>query len=434
MQQRIAIIAGYRSAMGKAGGVFQNLSAQYLGSSLAKEVLNKSNLPSYLIDEVIIGNVSQPADAANIAKVIASQAGVSENVSAFTVHRNCASGLEAFTSASYRLRNHDAQLILAGGVESMSNIPLLYNKKFTKFFTNLAKNKTIFAKLKTLSQFRLSFLQPIIGLVQGLTDPLSGLIMGCTAENLARDFAISRAEQDEFALQSHQKAQKAIENNIFSQEIIDIFNLDAKNPQLISQDEGVRFNQTLTDLAKLKPYFEKNTGTVTVGNSSQITDGACFALLALEDKAKELVEKYNCQILGYITDFAYAGLDPSRMGLGPVFATKKLFDKTGLSLQDIDLFEINEAFSAQVLACVKAFASKSFCQEYFGLDCALGEINPQTLNINGGAIALGHPVGMSGARIVVHLLRSLKRLNKKRGLATLCIGGGQGGACIVEAN
>jgi len=432
MQKRIAVIAGYRSPMGRAGGVFKNLSAQYLGSCLAKEILNKSNLPISLIDEVIIGNVSQPADAANIAKVIASQAGISESVSAFTVHRNCASGLEAFTSATYRLKNNDAKIILAGGVESMSNIPLLYNKKFTQFFTNLAKNKTIFEKLKTFSQFRPSFLQPVIGLIQGLTDPLSGLIMGCTAENLARDFAISRVEQDEFALQSHQKAQKAIENNIFSQEIIDIFNLDVKNPQFINQDEGVRFNQTLADLAKLKPYFEKNTGTVTVGNSSQITDGACFALLALEDKAKELTKQYNCQILGYITDFAYAGLDPSRMGLGPVFATKKLFDKTGLSLQDIDLFEINEAFAVQVLACVKAFASKTFCQEHFGLADALGEINLQALNINGGAIALGHPVGMSGARIVVHLLHNLKRLNKKRGLASLCIGGGQGGACIVE--
>jgi acetyl-CoA acetyltransferase family protein len=258
--------------------------------------------------------------------------------------------------------------------------------------------------------------------------------MGCTAENLARDFAISRTQQDEFALQSHQKAQKAIENNIFCQEIIDIFNLDAENPKLINQDEGVRFDQTLAHLTALKPYFEKNTGTVTVGNSSQITDGACFALLALEDKAKEFVKQYNCKILGYITDFAYAGLDPSRMGLGPVFATKKLFDKTGLSLKDIDLFEINEAFSVQVLACIKAFASQSFCQEHFNLDFALGEINPELLNINGGAIALGHPVGMSGARIVVHLLHNLKRLNKKRGLATLCIGGGQGGACIVESH
>lgn len=434
MKQRIAVIAGYRSAMGKAGGVLQNLSAQHLGSCLAKEVIAKSNLPSSLIDEVIIGNVSQPAEAANIAKIIASQAGIPQHVPAFTVHRNCASGLEAFTSAIYRLKNHDAKLILAGGVESMSNIPLLYNKKFTNFFADLAKSKTAFDKFKTLLKFKPAFLQPIIGLMQGLTDPLSGLIMGCTAENIARDFAINRNEQDEFALQSHQKAQKAIENNIFSQEIIAIFNLNEQNPQLINQDEGVRFNQKLADLAKLKPYFEKNTGTVTVGNSSQITDGACFALLALEEQAKEFVKQYDCEILGYITDFAYAGLDPSKMGLGPVFSTKKLFDKTGLSLKDFDLIEINEAFSAQVLGCLKAFASANFCQEQLNLNSALGEIDPAILNVNGGAIALGHPVGMSGARIVVHLLRELKRRGKNRGLASLCVGGGQGGSCVVEVD
>lgn len=434
MKQRIAVIAGYRSAMGKAGGVLQNLSAQHLGSCLAKEVIAKSNLPSSLIDEVIIGNVSQPAEAANIAKIIASQAGIPQHVPAFTVHRNCASGLEAFTSAIYRLKNHDANLILAGGVESMSNIPLLYNKKFTNFFANLAKSKTAFDKFKALLKFKPAFLQPIIGLMQGLTDPLSGLIMGCTAENIARDFAINRNEQDEFALQSHQKAQKAIENNIFSQEIIAIFNLNEQNPQLINQDEGVRFNQKLADLAKLKPYFEKNTGTVTVGNSSQITDGACFALLALEEQAKEFAKQYDCEILGYITDFAYAGLDPSKMGLGPVFSTKKLFDKTGLSLKDFDLIEINEAFSAQVLGCLKAFASANFCQEQLNLNSALGEIDPAILNVNGGAIALGHPVGMSGARIVVHLLRELKRRGKNRGLASLCVGGGQGGSCVVEVD
>ena len=220
MKQRIAVIAGYRSAMGKAGGVLQNLSAQHLGSCLAKEVIAKSNLPSNLIDEVIIGNVSQPAEAANIAKIIASQAGVPQNVPAFTVHRNCASGLEAFTSSIYRLKNHDANLILAGGVESMSNIPLLYNKKFTNFFADLAKNKTALDKFKTLLKFRPSFLQPIIGLMQGLTDPLSGLIMGCTAENLARDFVINRNEQDEFALQSHQKLKKLSKTTFLAKKLL----------------------------------------------------------------------------------------------------------------------------------------------------------------------------------------------------------------------
>jgi len=432
MTKKIAIISASRSALGKAGGVFKNISAAYLGSAIAKQVISQAKIPSNIIDEVIVGNVSQPADTANIARVIAYQAGVPASTPAFTVHRNCASGLEAITSAIYRINSGDAKLILAGGVESMSNIPLIYNKKFTDFFANLIKSKTVAQKIATISKFRLNFLQPIVALTQGLTDPLSGLIMGCTAENLARDFAITREQQDEFALNSHRKAQQATEQGVFDNETSPVFNMDSQKSSIITADEGIRYNQQLGDLAKLKPYFEKNTGTVTVGNSSQITDGAGFLLLASTDFASELQQQYDCQILGYITDFAYAGLDPSRMGLGPVFATQKLLNKTSFTINDFDLIEINEAFAAQVIACTNAFASNAFCQKNFGLNKAIGEINPEILNVNGGAIALGHPVGMSGARIVIHLLHQLKATNKKRGLATLCIGGGQGGSCIVE--
>lgn len=223
-------------------------------------------------------------------------------------------------------------------------------------------------------------------------------------------------------------------NGVFKEEIIPIFNEDEKNSQIISEDEGVRKGQKIEDLQKLKPYFEKVAGTVTVGNSSQITDGAAFALLACESYAKKLQQEFGFDILGYLTDFAYAGLEPSRMGLGPVFAAKKLFDKTGLTIKDFDLFEINEAFSAQVLGCLRAFASADFCTKNFNLDHAIGEIDPEILNVNGGAIALGHPVGMSGARIIIHALRELKRRNKNRALVSLCIGGGQGGACVVESS
>ena len=433
MKERIAIIAGYRSPMGKAQGVFKNIHASDLGARLAKEVILRSKIPANLIDEAIIGNVAQPADTANIARVIAYKAGVDKSAPAYTVHRNCASGMEAFTSAMVRLNQEHAKLMLVGGVESMSNIPLLYGKKMTEFFANLSKAKTTLQKLKVLSSFRLSYLTPTIGLVQGLTDPISGLIMGCTAENVARDFHISRSEQDEFALRSHHKAHQAMINGIFKEEIIAIFNEDENNSQIISEDEGVRKGQKIEDLQKLKPYFEKVAGTVTVGNSSQITDGAAFALVAGESYAKKLQQQYDCEILGYLTDFAYAGLDPSRMGLGPVFAAKKLFDKTGFTIKDFDLFEINEAFGAQVLGCLKAFASASFAAQNFNLDRALGEIDPELLNVNGGAIALGHPVGMSGARILIHALRELKRRNKNRALVSLCIGGGQGGACVVES-
>lgn len=428
MKERIAIVSGFRSPMTKAGGALKNVSAHDLGARIVQEVVIRSKIDQNLIDEVIIGNVAQPAEAANIARVIAVKAGLPEHIPAFTVHRNCASGMEAMTSAMSKIQNGEAEVILAGGVESMSNIPLFFNKKMTNLFANLAKSKTFGQKFSTILKFRPNFLAPVVGLVQGLTDPISGLIMGCTAENVAKDFAISREEQDEFALRSHKLAELAINRGIFKEEIIPVFNNDEKNSLMIEEDEGVRKGQRIQDLEKLKPYFEKGTGTVTVGNSSQITDGAAFAVLMTESKAKEL----GLEVLGYIRNFAYAGLDPSRMGLGPVFATKKLFDKTKLTLKDIDLFEINEAFAAQVIGCVKAFASKEFCQKHFNMNEAMGEINYDILNVNGGGIALGHPVGMSGARIIIHTLRELKRRGKNRGLATLCIGGGQGGAVIVE--
>ncbi len=430
MKERIAIISGFRSPMGKAGGVLKNVTAHDLGAHIVKEVLIRSKVDPAKIDEVIIGNVAQPAEAANIARVIALKAGIPQNVPAYTVHRNCASGMEAMTSATSKILNNEAEIILAGGVESMSNIPLMFNKKMTGFFAALSKAKTVKQKLAVLASFRPGFLTPVVGLVQGLTDPISGLIMGCTAENVARDFAITREEQDQFALASHQKAEAAMAKGIFAEEIIPVFNNDEKNSLMIEEDEGVRKGQTIEALQRLKPFFEKVTGTVTVGNSSQVTDGAAFAILMRESKSKEL----GLTPLGYIRDFAYAGLDPSRMGLGPVFAAKKVFDKTGLALKDMELVEINEAFAAQVIGCQQAFASKEFAQEHFGLDDALGELDSETLNVNGGGVALGHPVGMSGARILIHLLRELKRRGKNRGLASLCIGGGQGGAVIVEVN
>ncbi len=429
MKERIAIIAGYRSPMGKAGGVLKNLTAHDLGARILREVVIRAKIDPEKIDEVIVGNVAQPAEAANIARVIALKAGLPEKIPAYTVHRNCASGMEAITSAALKILNGDAEIIVAGGVESMSNIPLFYNKKMTGLFEKLFKSKTLGEKLAALATFRFNYLAPVVGLVQGLTDPISGLIMGCTAENVAKDFSITREEQDEFALRSHKRAEAATAKGIFKEEIIPVFNGDEKNSKMVEEDEGIRKGQKIEDLAKLKPYFEKVTGTVTVGNSSQVTDGAAFAVVMRESKAKEL----GLEVLGYLSDFAYAGLDPSRMGLGPVFASKKVFDKSGLSLQDMELIEINEAFAAQVIGCARAFASDEFCQKHFGVN-ALGKIDENILNVNGGGVALGHPVGMSGTRIVIHLLRELKRRGKNRGLATLCVGGGQGGACLLEVN
>ena len=423
MKERIAIIDGLRSPIAKANGKLNDISADTLGAIITKELVLRNDLDYKQFDEVIMGNVAQPANAANIARVMAIRAGFPQSTPAYTVHRNCASGMQSISSAIEKINSNQGDLYLVGGMESMSNIPLLYSDEFRNLITKFTYSKSIAEKFKLLTTFRLGFLKPTIGLISGLTDPISGKIMGITAENLANEFKISRAEQDIYALNSHKKAQKAIEDGVFKDEIHPIM---TKNASMID-DDGVRFNQTIEALNKLNPIFEKVGGTVTAGNSSQVSDGACSLIVCTESKAKEL----NLEPLGFISDYSYAGLDAHRMGLGPVYATKKLFDKTGISLKDIDLIEINEAFAAQVIANLKAFASEDFCQKAFNSP-ALGKIDESILNVNGGAIALGHPVGMSGARIVLTALKELKRRNKNRALATLCIGGGQGAAFLLE--
>ena len=423
MKERIAIIDGLRSPIAKANGKLNDISADTLGSIITKELVLRNDLDYKQFDEIIMGNVAQPANAANIARVMAIRAGFPQSTPAYTVHRNCASGMQSISSAIEKINSNQGDLYLVGGMESMSNIPLLYSDAFRNLITKFTYSKSISEKFKLLTTFRLNFLKPTIGLISGLTDPISGKIMGITAENLANEFKISRAAQDEYALNSHKKAQKAIEAGIFKDEIHPIMTKNAS----ITNDDGVRFNQTIEALNKLNPIFEKVGGTVTAGNSSQVSDGACSLIVCTESKAKEL----NLEPLGFISDYSYAGLDAHRMGLGPVYATKKLFDKTGITLKDIDLIEINEAFAAQVIANLKAFASEEFCQKTFNSP-ALGEIDESILNVNGGAIALGHPVGMSGARIVLTALKELKRRDKNRALATLCIGGGQGAAFLLE--
>jgi len=282
-------------------------------------------------------------------------------------------------------------------------------------------------KIKTLLGFKPSFLKPIVGLMSGLTDPVSGLLMGSTAEVLAQDFGISREEQDAFALGSHQKAQVAKENGRFSKESMPVV-YDESTAKYLDFDDGIRPSQTIQKLAKLRAFFDRKNGTVTAGNSSQITDAAAGVLLMSESEAR----KRGIEPLGYLRDYAYAGLDPKRMGLGPVFATHKIFQQTGLGMKDMEIVEINEAFAAQVIACQKAFASEEFAQVHFGESEALGEIDPDILNVNGGALALGHPVGMTGTRLVLTVLHELRLRGQQRGLATLCIGGGQGAALLLE--
>jgi acetyl-CoA acetyltransferase family protein len=416
----IAILDGVRTPFARAFGPLAQVPAQDLGRLAVVEALRRAGLRPDQVDQVVFGNVATPADCANIARVIALRAGVPQDRIAHTVQRNCASGMEAISTAAGLIQLGEAKTVLAGGTESMSQIPLLYNRQATDQYVRLGKAKSFWQKTGALLGFRPRHFKPVIALKEGLTDPVSGLIMGETAEVLVEDFGISRPAQDEFALLSHQRAVAARERGVLAEEIVPV--------EDVKEDVGPRKGQSLEALAKLKPFFKEN-GTVTVGNSCQITDGAAAVVLMPGEAARSS----GRQPLGYVRGFAYAGCDPRRMGLGPVFATAKLLEKTGISLRDIDLIEMNEAFAAQVIANEKAFASDKFAKEQLGRPQALGEIDRAKLNVNGGAIALGHPVGATGTRLVLTLLKELKRRGGRYGLATLCIGGGQGGAMLLEA-
>jgi acetyl-CoA C-acetyltransferase/acetyl-CoA acyltransferase len=427
-QPSIVIAAGLRTAQARAGGRLRGEDAGHLGAEVARELLARSALPPGEIDEVVVGCAGPPHDQANVARVIALRAGVPEPVPAYTVARNCASGMEAVTSAVTSIRAGRGDTYLCLGVEVMSSYPMMFGRKMTALFERLSKARSLGARLAAMASFRPSFLAPRIGRMEGLTDPISGLIMGKTAELLARDFDIGREASDVYAVESHRRAQAARDAGRFAREILPVVPLGPKETSALEHDDGIRDGQTLEGMAKLKPFFEKPDGVVTVGNACGITDAACALLITTEDRARAL----GLSPLARIKDFAWAGLDPARMGLGPVFSTAKLCDATGVRLADIGTIELNEAFAVQVLACAKAFESDAFAREKLGRDRALGTLDLARTNPNGGAIALGHPVGATGARILLTAAHELVAGDHELALATLCIGGGQGGAVLLE--
>lgn len=422
----VVIVAGARTPFVKANTALGQISAVELGRIVVREAVERADLDPAAIDEVVVGNIAGPADAANIARVIALMAKIPRQVPAFTVNRNCASGLESIVEGAYRIRSGDADLVVAGAVESMSQIPFFFSQRAQAVWTRLGRSRGLLAKLSTMAQFRPAHFTPKIGLMMGLTDPVSGLNMGQTAELLAREFRLSREEQDTFALRSHQRAAAAWSEGRMDDEVIPV-PLPPKYESAAERDNGIRESQSMEALAKLRPVFDRKFGTVTAGNASQITDGAAALVLASARRAREL----GLPVLGRLRSWGSAGCDPSRMGLGPVVATPVALRRAGLSLDEIDLVEINEAFAAQVLACLKAFSSRRFCEE--NLESGpVGTIDPERLNVNGGAIALGHPVGATGGRLVLTLLNEMARRNSVLGLVTLCVGGGQGTALILE--
>ena len=421
----VVIVEGVRTPFVKAGGKFNDIHAADLGKSALTELIAKTNLDVNVVDEVIIGNTGTPSDAVNISRVVALNSGIPLQTSAYTVHRNCASAMESISNAYEKIKSGTMDVIVAGGTESMSNMPLIYPKEFANFMGKLSAAKSVGQKLGLLSQFKLAYLKPRIAIMEGLTDPFVGLNMGQTAEVIAKDFNITRREQDEFALLSHQKAVSA--KNKMKEEIVPFF-MPPKYSEVIDNDIGPRDGQSIEALTKLKPFFDKKFGTITAGNSCPITDGAAMLLIMSREKAQALGYKPLARIASY----GFAGLDPKRMGLGPVHSTPVALKRAGLTMKDIGLVELNEAFAAQVLACKKAFESDTYAKEKLGLDKAIGAIDPAILNVNGGAIAYGHPVGTTGTRLVLTLMKEMHRRNIQFGLATLCIGGGQGGSMIIE--
>jgi acetyl-CoA C-acetyltransferase/acetyl-CoA acyltransferase len=422
----IAILEGVRTPFVKVFGALASLPAQELGRVAAVGVLDRSQFPRERIDQVVFGNGAVPPESPNPARVIAIRAGIPLDRIAHTVQRNCASGLEAVTTAAQLLQLGEAEAVLAGGTESMSQIPFLFSSDAAERFIHLNKTKGWRERLKAFARFRPRHFAPVPAIKMGLTDPVCGLLMGETAEILADDFKIDRAEQDRFALASHLRAGAAQKDCRLSEEIVACRHESLAKP--VEKDIGPRSSQTLEALAKLAPFFRKN-GTVTVGNSCSVTDGAAAVILVTGGVARAA----DRPILGYLRGYSYAGCDPKRMGLGPVFAIHKLLNKTGIDFKDIELFEINEAFAAQVIGCLRALASPDFCRRHLGRAKPIGDIDPAILNVNGGAIALGHPVGATGTRLVITLLKEMRRRKKRWGVATLCIGGGQGGAILLES-
>lgn len=438
----VVIVDGIRTPFAKAGTKLAKVHPAELGKVALKQLIAQTNLDVNLVDEVVIGNTGNPVDAVNISRVIALNAGIPQKTSAYTVHRNCASALQSIANGYEKIKSGTMDVIVAGGTESMSQMPVMLPEKFQALFGKLFAAKgpkqalpLLFQLLKAdlkqlkalLTADQRSEFFPIIAVMKGLTDPFVGINMGQTAEILAKEWGLSREMQDQFALRSHQLASKAWKEGRIKEEVTSVF-LAPDYKEVVSEDIGPRDNQTIEALAKLKPFFDKATGTITAGNSCPITDGAAMVLLMSREKAEALGYKNSAVIRSY----GFAGLEPERMGLGPAYATPLALKRAGLTMKDIGLIELNEAFSAQVMACQLAMNSDQFAQEKLGLSSKVGEVRDDIMNVNGGAIAYGHPVGATGTRLVLTLMKEMNRRNTQFGLATLCIGGGQGGAMIIE--
>ncbi|MDO3387911.1 acetyl-CoA C-acetyltransferase [Gilvimarinus sp. SDUM040013] len=421
----VYLVDGARTPFLKARGKPGPFSPVDLAVQAGRSLLQRHTLPDNAFDQVILGCVNVVASEMNPARIAALRLGLSETTPAFTMQINCGSGMQSVDTAFRYIREGRQDLILAGGTEALSHAPLMLTPQATHWLAELGLARSLSAKLKHLSSFKLGYMKPVISLEQGLTDPVVELNMGQTAEVVASLFNISRESADEYAVSSHLRLHKAQQEGWLDKEVVPLY---APDGRVFSADDGVRADSSTEKLARLRPVFERPFGKVTAGNSSQITDGASWLILASE----EALEKYQLTPLAKITDSEWSGLEPEIMGLGPAVSAGRLALRNKMTLDDIDLLELNEAFAAQVLGCLAAWNDSDFCRAVFEREEVLGQFDLDKLNIDGGAISLGHPVGTSGNRIVLHLVNALKRKKLKRGIATQCIGGGQAGAMLIE--
>ena len=420
----VYIVDGCRTPFLKARGMPGPFRASDLAVAAGRALLLRQPFGPEELDEVILGCIIPGPDEANIGRVVSLRLGCGKEVPAWTVQRNCGSGMQAADSAAMNIAHGRANLVLAGGTEAMSHAPVLLNDEMLEVLGAWSRAGGAAERVRLLGGLRPRHFRMVVGLLHGLTDPITGLSMGQTAEELAQRFLISRERMDAYALESHRRLAQAQDEGRLG-EITPLYAVDGG---FYDHDEGVRRDTDMARLARLKPAFDPPFGLVTAGNSAQVTDGAAWLLLASETA----VQRYRLPVMGRIVDSQWAGVDPGQMGLGPIHAMAPIMERQGLGTTGIDFWEINEAFAAQVLACLEAWQSPEYCREELGLATPFDSIDPDRLNVDGGAVAVGHPVGTSGARIILHLLHVLEKNNARRGMAALCIGGGQGGAMLVE--
>lgn len=421
------IIEGVRTPFVKAGNEFSNLFAQDLGRLCVTELLYRADCNPQIIDEVIFGNVAQPSEVSNISRVISLNSGLANTIPAYSVQRNCASGIQAIINGADAIKFGKSEAVICGSTDSVSNIPLKTNRHMSEFYAKFSLENSLLEKAKAFRHFRIDFFHPVVAIARYLKDGYSGLTMGETAELIAKQFRISRNEQDEWALRSHQRASAAQNNNLYRQETLSVF-IEPDYKKIIDRDLSVRLHQSMKALQKLRPFYDRGFGTVTRGNMAPLVDGATALLIMSKEKAAETNYEPEFKILAT----SEAAVAPKHMGIAPVYAISSVLKKAKLSLNEIELFEINEIYAAHVLAVIHAINNGNKSEFDYPDLLMKGEIPLEKVNVNGGAIAIGHSLSASSSRIVIHLMKEMKRRNLSLGLATASANGGQALSVILE--